>query len=697
MKKALVWILVLALLAVASVLGTIAYLTDEDYAENIMTIGNVDIELLEYERVDTETKDADAKVQEFRDNKPLLPAVIEKGFDYTPGDTYVDWTQSAVDWKQNGENGYTSPIWDPAKINNEVDKMVFVKNTGDYSAFVRTYFAFEAGSFETFDEFKKMIHLNLNADGGWKWEWLPFPAENADGDIYFIAKATYQKALAPDNFTDITLSQISLDYTATNADVDAFGDTYEVCVNTQAIQSDGFTDPKTALDENFGRDIPFENLKLVTGITLKTALHNLNGNGSTPITTKVTSVTFGLNKDHSDKVSGYEGTLTSDEQDVPVYTYYVENGSNYDLYVLADSAIYTPKDSTGLFQGMTSLTTVDTTNMDVSRTVNMKSMFMSCESLTSLDVSRWDVSNVEAMNMTFTYCKNLKELNVSGWNVGKVTTMSSMFYDCSSLESLNVTNWNVENVTNMQMLFYNCQKLKNINLSNWQVGNVTTMKHMFWHCEAIESLGVGGWNVSKVTTFERMFSSCHSIKSLDLNNWKTTSATNMAYMFYECKTMHTLNVSNFDLSDVTTIHGMFEKCFVLKELDVKAWDVSRVEDMIVTFRECDALKILDLSDWNTSNVKATTKMFQGDANLQTIYVGDGWDISHVEDQYIDTEDELSTRFMFEGCTSLKGSNNTTLISDGEGNAIVDKTYARVDNAPEAPGYLTYKAAPTTNP
>ncbi len=669
-----------------------------------MTIGKVRIDLLEYERIDTETANGDAEVQEFKDNKPLRPAVIRNGFDYALGDTYVDWEQPEVNWQQqNDDDGYTSPIWDPAKINNEVDKMVFLKNSGDYGAYVRLYFAFEAGNFNTLPRFQKMIHINLNDnEDEWAWEWIPQMATNKQGGKYFIARATYQKVLKAGDFTEISLSQIALDAIAMNEDVRAFGKTYEVFVNAQGIQSMGFEDPDTALDEGFGTDIPFD-MTLAQGVTLYDALHYLDGdNQGTKITANVSKVTFGFNKDHQDVVNNSANRVVhvSAEQDTAVYAYYVPNATNaanYDIYVLADDTIYTPKDSTALFKDMTALTKVDTANMDVSRTKIMTSMFYGCETLTTLDVANWSVSNVEAMNMTFTYCKNLKELNVSGWNVGKVTTMSSMFYDCSSLESLNVTNWNVENVTNMQMLFYNCQKLKNINLLNWQVGNVTTMKHMFWHCEAIESLDVGGWNVSKVATFERMFSSCHSIKSLDLNNWKTTSATNMAYMFYDCKTMHTLNVSNFDLSDVTTIHGMFEKCYVLKELDVKAWDVSRVEDMIVTFRECDALKILDLSAWNTSNVKATTKMFHGDANLQTIYVGDGWDISHVEDQYIDTEDELSTRLMFEGCTSLKGSNNTTLIRDGEGNAIVDKTYARVDNAPEAPGYLTYKAAPTTNP
>jgi hypothetical protein len=44
--------------------------------------------------------------------------------------------------------------------------------------------------------------------------------------------------------------------------------------------------------------------------------------------------------------------------------------------------------------------------------------------------------------------------------------------------------------------------------------------------------------------------------------------------------------------------------------------------------------------------------------------------------------------MFLKCTALVGGNGTTLIKDGDGNAIVDKTYAHVDTA-ENPGYLTH--------
>ena len=57
MKKILAWMLVVALTAAIAVGGTLAYLTDTDEDVNVMTLGNVKIDWLEYERVDVETKD----------------------------------------------------------------------------------------------------------------------------------------------------------------------------------------------------------------------------------------------------------------------------------------------------------------------------------------------------------------------------------------------------------------------------------------------------------------------------------------------------------------------------------------------------------------------------------------------------------------------------------------------------------------
>ena len=83
-KKFLLSVLSLALVAVLSIGGTIAYLTSEDSDVNVMTMGNVKIAQHEYERVINDNGEFEMinsakygegyKLQEFTQDKPLYPA-----------------------------------------------------------------------------------------------------------------------------------------------------------------------------------------------------------------------------------------------------------------------------------------------------------------------------------------------------------------------------------------------------------------------------------------------------------------------------------------------------------------------------------------------------------------------------------------------------------------------------------------------
>jgi hypothetical protein len=85
---------------------------------------------------------------------------------------------------------------------------------------------------------------------------------------------------------------------------------------------------------------------------------------------------------------------------------------------------------------------------------------------------------------------------------------------------------------------------------------------------------------------------------------------------------------------------------------------------------------LDLSGWSIPKVTNMSKMFMGCSNLTTIYAGDDWNTDHV----------TTSTNMFSGCVNLVGGSNTAYSS-----SYNDKTYARVDNPPDSPGYFTYKA------
>ena len=178
------------------------------------------------------------------------------------------------------------------------------------------------------------------------------------------------------------------------------------------------------------------------------------------------------------------------------------------------------EDMVDLFDGdLTTITTLDVSNWDVSNVQNMCGMFLNCDNLQTLDVSRWNVSNVKNMNHMFCNCENLQAVDVSNWNVSNVKDICSMFDGCENLHTLDVSNWDVSNVKTMAYMFYNCESLQTLDVSNWNVSNVRTMKHMFDGCKNLQTLDVSNWKVSKVRTMNFMFLNCDNLQTLDVSRW----------------------------------------------------------------------------------------------------------------------------------------------------------------------------------
>ena len=111
---------------------------------------------------------------------------------------------------------------------------------------------------------------------------------------------------------------------------------------------------------------------------------------------------------------------------------------------------------------------------------NTSYMFAGCSSLTSLDLSNFNTNNVYNMMGMFSGCSSLSSLNLSNFNTNNVNNMSGMFYECSSLTSLNLSNFNTNNVKYMSGMFRGCSSLTSLNLSNFNTNNVNNMKNIFY-------------------------------------------------------------------------------------------------------------------------------------------------------------------------------------------------------------------------
>lgn len=236
LRNALLIFLAMALVATASIFGTIAWLSDEDGAVNVMTLGNVYIEQNEYEY------NENGELVDFTQGKPLLPYVGQLG-----------WTNA--DYMDGAYRSFT--------MNNVVDKYVTVTNTGSTPAYVRTILALEMGEYDTVDEFYyKVVGVATNAangaefkfEGAWNWS-DKFVAE-IDGNNYLILVATHEDPVMPGEETIPSLLQVYMNKEADNEEVikvDGNGNgMYDILAFSQAVQSTGFASAEEALNTGFG-------------------------------------------------------------------------------------------------------------------------------------------------------------------------------------------------------------------------------------------------------------------------------------------------------------------------------------------------------------------------------------------------------------------------------------------------------------
>ncbi len=315
----------------------------------------------------------------------------------------------------------------------------------------------------------------------------------------------------------------------------------------------------------------------------------------------------------------------------------------YDQYIVADTDIYAPKDSMGLFIGYTNTKSIkNIEKLNTSKAETMRSMFGHCTSLTTLDLSTFDTTKVESMHAMFYQCLSLESLNVSSFNTAKVTNMRSMFNACTALNTLNIDNFDTSKVTNMRYMFYKCGELTQLDVSGFNTANVTDMYYMFNGCEKLPEIDVSNFDTSKVTTMEAMFKSCKNVTKLDVSGFNTNFVTEMSNMFCGCEKLTELILTSFDTSQVTTMENMFNGCKSLTSLAVNNFDTSNVTIMTGMFESCENLTQLDVSGLTTAKVTHMDNMFRGCSSLTELSL-----------QGITTASVSENSNMFENCNSLR--------------------------------------------
>ena len=301
------------------------------------------------------------------------------------------------------------------------------------------------------------------------------------------------------------------------------------------------------------------------------------------------------------------------------------------------------------------------------------------DNLESIDLSRLVIVNDEPMVKDMYDIETIKIKNIvfdESFKTYAPTSLFSFFTDLTELETIKDLKYlNTANVKYMSDMFWGCQKLSSLDLSKFNTEKVTDMSGMFHGCQKLSSLDLSKFNTEKVEGMISMFEDCKNLSSLDLSKFNTEKVTDMRDMFFGCQKLSSLDLSNFNTENVMEMGNMFYNCSTLTSLDLSNFNTEKVESMMGMFFSCSALTSLDLSNFNTKKVRYMNSMFNACSALTTIYAGDKFVTTKVE----------NGSYMFKDCKNLKGF-DSSMIDHKKANCGTDGyftpgcAYAEFDNA-----------------
>ena len=135
--------------------------------------------------------------------------------------------------------------------------------------------------------------------------------------------------------------------------------------------------------------------------------------------------------------------------------------------------------------------------------------------------------------------------------------------------------------------------------------------------------------VTKKAVFDASF---QNIKPTSTKGW-----------FQYLEALHTIEgLQYLNTSQVTDMTGMFAQCNQLEKLDLTTFNTANVSNMTSMFIHCEKLKQINLTSFNTQKVTEMSSMFAQCNQLETILCNSTWQCKN-------------SKYMFQGCTALKGA------------------------------------------
>ena len=269
MKKKTILVAAIAVMLVAALVvgGTLAYFTDKDDATNTFTVGNVKIDLLEsqYHRVNAGRGNAAGQTEPLKGGYLWAADVNMQGTPentpnyVTSGETWSGQYFSDAQIEADAEtykNGYFAEHSQSMVPGSNVRKCPYVKNIGANDAYVRVRVLIPVSLFTVIDNgpsywtdsaLEAQVTSNAvrayNAANG---DAKNVPQVERNGIKYYQFDFTYTKALKPGEMTFWNVwGNIAIDEDATSDQL-ANVESFDVLVEADAIQADGFADAAAA-------------------------------------------------------------------------------------------------------------------------------------------------------------------------------------------------------------------------------------------------------------------------------------------------------------------------------------------------------------------------------------------------------------------------------------------------------------------
>lgn len=186
--------------------------------------------------------------------------------------------------------------------------------------------------------------------------------------------------------------------------------------------------------------------------------------------------------------------------------------------------------------------------------------FHQCTNLTTIEkIENLHTENLENFDRMFSDCVSLTYLDLSKFDTSKSKNLAAMFNNCTLLTRIDgLENFDISNAIYIFQMFDGCSSITNLDLSNFDTSNVLDVRSMFSGCSALTKLNLSNFNTSNVTNMQGMFNGCTSLTNLDISSFNTNNVSNMYYMFFGDTALKELNLGkNFIIKEGCNVEGMF--------------------------------------------------------------------------------------------------------------------------------------------